>query len=917
MFISIVTPAYAKVSDIHGHWAQQQIQEWNSKGFVAGYSDGTFMPDKIITRAEFFTLVNRLLKFEGTAVNEFTDVSPNDWFAQEINKAKAAGYISGYQDGTIKANEPISRQEIAVIMARLLKLDVTEKDGKIDVFKDNKDMPIWARGAINAVVSKSFIGGYPDETFKPGKPATRAEAIVILGRIAKNKIVISEPGVYGLGNIYGQVVIDAENITLKDTVINGDLLIAESVGEGEVYLDNVTVKGNTYIYGGGQNSIRFKDCILLYVIVDKANGEIRLVASGTTEIDTVVLQSGAVLVEENLTKSGFKDILVDELMPKNDEVNLSGNFLSVRLNAEKVKMLLTKGLIDKLEATSRATNSSVVLSSGAKVVLLIVNAKMQVTGNGSIYKAVINAEGVRIERKPVEIVLNDGIKVTIGYGTEQSNSSSDNNDDNDDNDDDNDDNDDDNDDNDDDNDDNDGDDDNKDNDDEKEIVQEVADNLQLTIINARGKSKPPSIDLPASDSLDYDTQIMWTSHDENYIEVKENKALIYRRGKAYASGGEHDEDDGCGEDGDRGSEKESGCGESDSGCSSNLIQSIASDDLQIVILGCSDSGSDHEDSCSGGGGKKTIVDLTATISKGSISNTKTFKINIYWGWGKDITIGNEEGHDESGVIELPEANDIELIELREGQYPIFLTAQQLATYGQKVTDAATVSESVYSSVYGAADNSVIELKVLTDGRLKINPKHSGEAQVVATVGNALGDTDVGFSVNVKKPEVADDKDAVSEASRNLNLSLYSTGHGPEQINKVNLPYTDMFGYSTEITWKSSNSEFVKIDKDKAMIYRRGNSTYESSEKEEDGECDSEHSIAALSLAGSEDLSISCSDDSEHDDGGCGEDSADNQSGKGTKVYLTATIRKGDISSEKTFEFFIPWGWGREIVIKEN
>jgi len=89
-------------TDMPGHWAAPQINEWLSKGLAQGYPDGTFKPDNQVTRAEFITLTNRVLGYQANNPVNFSDVSASDWFAEEVAKAKTAGYITGYPDGTLR-----------------------------------------------------------------------------------------------------------------------------------------------------------------------------------------------------------------------------------------------------------------------------------------------------------------------------------------------------------------------------------------------------------------------------------------------------------------------------------------------------------------------------------------------------------------------------------------------------------------------------------------------------------------------------------------------------------------------------------------------------------------------------------------------------------------------------------------------
>ncbi|NGM82318.1 S-layer homology domain-containing protein [Paenibacillus sp. 7124] len=164
--------------DIQGHWAQSKVQDWLNKGYLTGYPDGTFKPNKVITRAEFVAVVNRLFSFKDTATVTFTDVKTTNWAYSEVAKAVKAGYINGYSNNTFHPNNPITRQEAAVIAAKVLHLST---DATSTTFKDAAQISNWARGSVAAVANLKIITGYPNGTFGPKKPLTRAEAVIIVG----------------------------------------------------------------------------------------------------------------------------------------------------------------------------------------------------------------------------------------------------------------------------------------------------------------------------------------------------------------------------------------------------------------------------------------------------------------------------------------------------------------------------------------------------------------------------------------------------------------------------------------------------------------------------------------------------------------------------------------------------------------
>lgn len=184
IFSTVGVVSAASATDIKGHWAEETITTWVDKGLAYGYEDNTFRPDGKVNRQEFTALVNRAFEFGTPGTVHFTDVSHTDWSYSEIAVGVNAGYVSGYPDGTFKPRNELSRQEVAVIMAKVLGLKTSSS---VDLYTDVNSIPEWSRGAISAVKDYEVMGGYPDGAFHPLQTTTRAEAIVILDRAVKLK----------------------------------------------------------------------------------------------------------------------------------------------------------------------------------------------------------------------------------------------------------------------------------------------------------------------------------------------------------------------------------------------------------------------------------------------------------------------------------------------------------------------------------------------------------------------------------------------------------------------------------------------------------------------------------------------------------------------------------------------------------
>lgn len=164
--------------DYEGHWAQTTIQSWLASGQLKGFEDGSVKPNQTITRAEFMALVNRAYHFTETGKASFSDVPATSWAYNEVMKAVAAGYIEGFNN-EMRPNAPINRQEAAIIINKLLKLEAGNID-KLQVFSDAGQIASWSKSSVAAAVAAGVLKGYPDGTFGPIKALTRAESLTLI-----------------------------------------------------------------------------------------------------------------------------------------------------------------------------------------------------------------------------------------------------------------------------------------------------------------------------------------------------------------------------------------------------------------------------------------------------------------------------------------------------------------------------------------------------------------------------------------------------------------------------------------------------------------------------------------------------------------------------------------------------------------
>jgi hypothetical protein len=164
------------LSDIKGHWAEKTITELVASGAIGGYPDGTFKPDQGISRAEFATIVVKAFQLPEKQGKVFEDTA-NHWAKNFIATAAAHGIVSGYSDTTFGSNDPITREQMAVMIVKATKL-AEAQEGR--TFADSAKVSAWAQNAVATASEKNIISGYPDNTFRPQNKATRAEAATVI-----------------------------------------------------------------------------------------------------------------------------------------------------------------------------------------------------------------------------------------------------------------------------------------------------------------------------------------------------------------------------------------------------------------------------------------------------------------------------------------------------------------------------------------------------------------------------------------------------------------------------------------------------------------------------------------------------------------------------------------------------------------
>ena len=176
--------------DISGHWAESWITKFVNKKYIEGYPDGLFNPDWFITRAEAAAILSRLEIPQKHSGKTFTDVEDTAWYANIVEGAVKSGVIDGYTNGTFLPDKNITREEAFKICAYCVgKLDTSSITLSFD---DDNEIGGWAVEYVKTLIQADLLTGYSDNTLKPRNFITRAEFVKLIQSILEMDYDLAE-----------------------------------------------------------------------------------------------------------------------------------------------------------------------------------------------------------------------------------------------------------------------------------------------------------------------------------------------------------------------------------------------------------------------------------------------------------------------------------------------------------------------------------------------------------------------------------------------------------------------------------------------------------------------------------------------------------------------------------------------------
>lgn len=390
------------------YWSYTALKSAVDNKLLSGY-DGKLMPKDALTRAQMATIINHAFGATDTAdISKFSDVRTSDWFYSDIAKAVRMGTFAGDGTNLMNPNKPITREQAFTVLSNAFHL----KEGNtavLDDFTDGAQVSSYARGFIAALVEAGYITG-SDGKLLPKDSISREQFAQVMYNMLQH--YISAEGTY-TDDLTGNVIINVPSVVLKDMTVDGDLIIGEGVGNGEITLDAVNVTGRLIVRGGGENSIIIKNKSSVgNVIVSKTgDGGVRLYTEEGCRVDVVNIPDG----KDNIVLEGtFNEVNVTTDAPilfKSADVTsltVSGENASI---ATQGKTNITSVVIDE-----KAAGATMTVDAGSTIAKVESAAeKVTIDGKGTVTQVTVSGNNTAVNTKNTSITTTESVSgVTAG-----------------------------------------------------------------------------------------------------------------------------------------------------------------------------------------------------------------------------------------------------------------------------------------------------------------------------------------------------------------------------------------------------------------------------------------------------------------------------------------------------------------------
>lgn len=367
-------------SDFPSDWSAPALEKALENGLLSG-ADGKINASGELTRAEMAAIMNRAFGASQTAsLNGYTDVPQGAWYANDMAKAVKMGIFVG-ADGKLSPTDAITREEAFAVLARAFALP----DGNVsslDQFSDAGEVSSWAKASLAALVETGSVSG-SNGKLNPKSSITRAEFAQVMSALISRYVDSSEDEIPT--TVEGSMMIRTAGVSLNGVTINGDLILADGIGTGDINLEGCKITGRLIIRGG------------------------------TVNMNNTTVSEGVTVANPNTTTGlSVKGGALSNVQVQSD-LTLNGDVTAMTVS-KKANVNVASGTVGTIYANAEGTS----ISGSGKVTSVNANANnVSVTNNGTKVTAGNGVSGVKAGDKTV----SSGATETVGSTTTSGGSS--------------------------------------------------------------------------------------------------------------------------------------------------------------------------------------------------------------------------------------------------------------------------------------------------------------------------------------------------------------------------------------------------------------------------------------------------------------------------------------------------------------
>ena len=398
----------ARFPDASGHWGESAIDRWSGYGVIVG-ANGRFNPDDPITRGEMASILAGMLGLEETAPDHYPDLG-GGWYSQAMLKCAAAGILTGDDHGRMRPYDNITGAEMAVMLVKALDLGKMGSSGSYLPSSIGYYKP-WAQPYITEVASRGIPIGNDGGVFQPMQATSRAAVVSMFDRAVGT--YINAPGTYTANGL--TIVNTSGTVTLRGNA--SGVVVTGASGGVRLTLDGTRVSGPIEVR---------PDNVQLTLDEAQVSGDVRVMGqkarvnlNNKAKANDIILESGAHGSSVSFAKGTTAGTVTSDA--RNTSLSVSGT-------------------VDSIGLLAGAASATVEVRSGGKVSSLTCDAdKAAIKGSGTLKRATISGDDnkidtrgttVRIEKGAANTRVN-GVKKNPGTTTSSGSSSSDKDDDDD------------------------------------------------------------------------------------------------------------------------------------------------------------------------------------------------------------------------------------------------------------------------------------------------------------------------------------------------------------------------------------------------------------------------------------------------------------------------------------------------------